>query len=78
MQLLDVLARNSANKQSFQYLTKSHFAQCLIDGKSAVTFSPPPTDDTLKMSLHGHVLHLWSVGHSGFLSDVEKIVYWLN
>ena len=29
MQLMDVLACNSANKQSFQNLTKSHFAQFL-------------------------------------------------
>ncbi len=35
MQLLDVLICNSANKQPFLNLTKSHVAQCSFDGKSA-------------------------------------------
>ncbi len=38
MLLLDVLACKTANKQSFQNLVKSRFAQRSIDGKSAVTF----------------------------------------
>ncbi len=38
--------------------------------------SPPPTDATLKISLH--FLHLWSVGQKSFLSDFEKMVYWPN
>ena len=33
-----IRACNSANKQSFQNPTKSLFAQCCIDVKSAVTF----------------------------------------
>ena len=37
MQPLDVLACNSANKQSFQNLTKNPFAQCSLDVKSVVT-----------------------------------------
>ncbi len=36
LQLLDDLTCNSANKPSFQNLTKSLFAQRSIDGKSAV------------------------------------------
>ncbi len=40
MQLLDVLVCNSANKPSFSNLTKSHVAQCSLDGKSAVTQEP--------------------------------------
>ncbi len=34
---LDILACNSANKPSFQNLTKSLFAQCSIDVKSAMS-----------------------------------------
>ena len=58
-------ACNSANKLSFQNPTKSFFAQCSIDVKYVV-----------KVSLH--LLHLWGVGQKGFLSDFEKVVYWLN
>ncbi len=39
LQLLYVLASNSANKPSFQNPTKRLFAQCSIDLKSAVHFS---------------------------------------
>ncbi len=39
LQLLDILACNSANKQSFQNPTKSLFAQRSIDGKSAALFT---------------------------------------
>ncbi len=35
-QLLDIQAYNSANKPSFQNLTKSLFAQCSIDGKWSI------------------------------------------
>ena len=35
---MDVLASNSANKPSFQNPEKGIFAQCSLDGKSAVTF----------------------------------------
>ncbi len=38
LQLLDVMACNSANKQSFQNPTKGLFAQYSIDVKSTVTF----------------------------------------
>ncbi len=38
--------------------------------------SPPPTDATLKMSLH--FLHLWKIGQKGFLLDFEKMVSLLN
>ncbi len=37
MQLLDVLVCNLAIKPSFHNPTKSHFTQCCIDGKIAVT-----------------------------------------
>ncbi len=38
LRLLDILACDSANKPSFQNLTKSLFVQWSIDVKSAVTF----------------------------------------
>ena len=53
MQLLDVLVCNTANKQSFQHLRKSHFAQRSIDGKCHRL----------------HFLHLWSVGQNGLFLD---------
>ena len=37
-QHVDISACNSANKPSFQNLTKCYFAQCSIDGKGSVTF----------------------------------------
>ncbi len=37
--LLDILACNSANKPSFQYLTKSLFAQCSIDVNITAVFT---------------------------------------
>ena len=70
LQPQDVLACNSANKPSYQNPTKSLFAQCSVDVKSAVT------DAALKISLH--FLHLWSVWQKAFLSDFEKMVYWLH
>ncbi len=38
LQLLDVLACNSADKASFQNREKGFFSQHPLDGKSAVTF----------------------------------------
>ena len=38
---LGILTCNSANKQSFQNVTKDIFAQCSIDVKSAVIFCRP-------------------------------------
>ncbi len=38
---MDILACNSANKPSFQNSTKTVFAQCSIDVKSALTFTEP-------------------------------------
>ena len=35
-----------------------------------------PSLKSVKMSLH--ILHLWSIGKKGFLTDFEKMVYWLN
>ena len=55
MQLLDVLVCNSANKQTFQNLTKSYFVQRSIDGKNAMPF--------FTMSLH--FFHLGSIGQKG-------------
>ncbi len=64
LHLLDILACKSANKPSFQNLTKSLFVQCSMDVKSAVTFK-----------MLQHFLHLWSIGQKEYLSDFENMVY---
>ncbi len=43
---------------------------------NAPYISPPPTDASLKISLH--FLHLWSIGQKGFLLYFKNMVYWLN
>ncbi len=60
MQLLDVLVFNSADRPSFQNPTKRRFAQCSMDGKSAVTLQ---------------FFHLRSVGQTGLFLVFEKMVY---
>ncbi len=46
---LDILTCNSANKQSFQNLTKGLFAECSIDVKSEVIFKKGFLSDFEKM-----------------------------